>query len=134
MNKNRLEAFSDGVLAIIITIMILEIKAPESNSFESLKTLIPVFLSYVLSFIYVGIYWNNHLHIFQAVKQVNGSVLWGNLFLLFWLSLIPFATSWIGSQHLLGVLLSFVSVWISGLLYFAVALLWIVPNTRIENK
>lgn len=188
MNKNRLEAFSDGVLAIIITIMILEIKAPESNSFESLEPLIPVFLSYVLSFIYVGIYWNNHHHIFQAVKQVNGSVLWGNLFLLFWLSLIPFATSWIGSQHfsavpmslygfilfmcglsytrllkkiiklegkdsllakvtekdykgkillalyLLGVLVSFVSVWISGLLYFAVALLWIVPNTRIEKQ
>lgn len=106
MNKNRLEAFSDGVLAIIITIMILEIKAPESNSFESLKPLIPVFLSYVLSFIYVGIYWNNHHHIFQAVKQVNGSVLWGNLFLLFWLSLIPFATSWIGSQHFSAVPMS----------------------------
>lgn len=188
MNNNRLEAFSDGILAIIITIMILEIKAPESNSFESLKPLIPVFLSYVLSFIYVGIYWNNHHHIFQAVKQVNGSILWGNLFLLFWLSLIPFATSWIGSQHfsavpmscygfilfmcglsytrllkkiiklegedsllakvtekdykgrislalyLLGVLLSFVSVWISGLLYFAVALLWIIPNMRIEKQ
>ncbi|MFI0491798.1 TMEM175 family protein [Flavobacterium sp.] len=188
MNKNRLEAFSDGVLAIIITIMILEIKVPNSNSFESLKPLIPVFLSYVLSFAYVGIYWNNHHHIFQAVKQVNGKVLWGNLFLLFWLSLIPFATSWIGSQHfsavpmscygfilfmcglsytilvkkiiklegknsllakvtqkdykgrislvfyLLGISLAFVSVWISGLLYFAVALFWIVPNMRIEKE
>ena len=188
MNKNRLEAFSDGVLAIIITIMILEIKVPNSNSFESLQPLIPVFLSYILSFIYIGIYWNNHHHIFQAVKQVNGSILWGNLFLLFWLSLIPFATSWIGSQHFsvvpmscygfilfmcglsytillkkiiklegkdsllakvtekdykgkislvsysLGILLAFVSVWISGLLYFAVALIWIVPNMRIEKE
>jgi uncharacterized membrane protein len=188
MNKNRIEAFSDGVLAIIITIMILEIKVPESNTFDSLKPLIPVFLSYVLSFAYVGIYWNNHHHMFQAVKQINGSVLWGNLFLLFWLSLIPFATSWIGSQHfaavpmscygfilfmcavsytillnkiiklegkdsllakiaekdykgktslicyLLGIPLAFVSVWISGLLYFAVALLWIVPDMRIEKQ
>ncbi len=188
MNKNRIEAFSDGVLAIIITIMILEIKVPESNTFDSLKLLIPVFLSYVLSFAYVGIYWNNHHHMFQAVKQINGSVLWGNLFLLFWLSLIPFATSWIGSQHfaavtmscygfilfmcavsytillnkiiklegkdsllakiaekdykgkislfcyLLGVPLAFVSVWISGLLYFTVALIWIVPDMRIEKQ
>ena len=83
MHKNRLEAFSDGVLAIIITIMILEIKAPVTNSFESLTSLLPVFLSYVLSFVYIGIYWNNHHHIFQAVKHVNGSILWGNLFLLF---------------------------------------------------
>mgnify|MGYP000190360943 FL=1 len=117
MKKNRLEAFSDGVLAIIITIMILEIKAPESNSFESLKSLIPVFLSYILSFIYVGIYWNNHHHIFQAVKQVNGSVLWGNLFLLFWLSLIPFATSWIGSQHFSAVPMS---------LYGFILFMWLV--------
>ena len=188
MNKSRLEAFSDGVLAIIITIMILEIKAPEDNSFESLKPLIPVFLSYVLSFAYVGIYWNNHHHMFQVVKKVNGSILWGNLFLLFWLSLIPFGTSWIGSQHfaaipmsvygsillmcavsyfslqnqiiklegkdsvlyravekdskgkislacyILAIPLAFVSPWISGLLYSAVALLWIVPDTRIEKQ
>jgi uncharacterized membrane protein len=188
MHKNRLEAFSDGVLAIIITIMILEIKAPVTNSFESLLSLLPIFLSYVLSFLYIGIYWNNHHHIFQAVKHVNGSILWGNLFLLFWLSLIPFATSWIGSQHfsavpmslygfvlfmsgfsynillkkilklegkdsvlarvtekdnkgkislfcyLLGIPTSFISVWISGFLYFAVALLWIIPNKKIENE
>jgi uncharacterized membrane protein len=188
MHKNRLEAFSDGVLAIIITIMILEIKAPVENSFVSLMPLLPVFLSYILSFAYIGIYWNNHHHIFQAVKHVNGSILWGNLFLLFWLSLIPFATSWIGSQHfsavpmslygfvlfmsgfsynillnkilklegknsvlarvtekdnkgkislfcyLLGIPTSFLSVWISGFLYFGVALLWIIPNKKIENE
>ncbi|WP_394775898.1 TMEM175 family protein [Flavobacterium sp.] len=188
MNKNRLEAFSDGVLAIIITIMILEIKVPEDNSFESLKPLIPVILSYVLSFVYVGIYWNNHHHMLQVVKKVNGSVLWGNLFLLFWLSLIPFATSWIGSQHfsavpmsvygfillmcaisytllqnkiiklegkdsilykavekdkkgkislvcyILAVPLAFVSPWISGLLYTTVALIWVIPDARIEKQ
>lgn len=188
MNKTRIEAFSDGVLAIIITIMVLEIKAPEEDSFESLTHLIPVFLSYVLSFIYVGIYWNNHHHMFQVVKKVNGSILWGNLFLLFWLSLIPFATSWIGEHHfgavpmsiygfvllmcaiaynllqnkiiklegkdsilhravekdlkgkisglayLLAIPLAFVSPWISGLLYIAVAILWIVPDSRIEKQ
>jgi uncharacterized membrane protein len=188
MNKTRLEAFSDGVLAIIITIMILEIKVPEANTFESLKPLIPVVLSYVLSFVYVGIYWNNHHHMFQVVKKVNGSILWSNLFLLFWLSLIPFGTSWIGSQHfaavpmsiygsillmcaisytllqnkiiklegkdsilykavekdkkgnislacyILAVPLSFVSPWISGLLYTAVALIWIIPDRRIEKQ
>jgi uncharacterized membrane protein len=99
MNKSRIEAFSDGVLAIIITIMILEIKVPHESTFESLKPLIPIFLSYVLSFIYVGIYWNNHHHMFQIAKMVDGSVLWANLLLLFWLSLIPFATSWIGEQQ-----------------------------------
>lgn len=188
MNKNRLEAFSDGVLAIIITIMILEIKVPKDSSLESLKPLIPVILSYVLSFAYIGIYWNNHHHMFQVVKKVNGSILWGNLFLLFWLSLIPFGTSWIGSQHFaavpmsvygflllmcavsyfslqnsiiklegkdsalyravekdvkgkisltlyfLSIPLAFVSPWISGLLYIAVALIWIVPDTRIEKQ
>jgi uncharacterized membrane protein len=188
MNKTRLEAFSDGVLAIIITIMILEIKAPEDDSFESLLKLIPVFLSYVLSFVYVGIYWNNHHHMFQVVKKINGSILWGNLFLLFWLSLIPFATSWIGEHHfstvpmsiygfillmcafaynilqnkiirsegndsilnraiekdfkgkistiayLIAIPLAFVSTWISGVLYIAVALLWIVPDSRIEKQ
>lgn len=188
MNKNRLEAFSDGVLAIIITIMILEIKVPEASSFESLKPLIPVVLSYVLSFVYVGIYWNNHHHMLQAVKKVNGSILWGNLFLLFWLSLIPFTTSWIGSQHFAAVPISvygfillmcaisytllqiqiiklegknsilykavekdvkgkisvlcfisavplaFVSPWISGLLYTTVALMWIIPDERIERQ
>lgn len=188
MNKSRLEAFSDGVLAIIITIMILEIKVPENNSFESLKPLIPVILSYVLSFVYVGIYWNNHHHMFQVIKKVNGSILWSNLFLLFWLSLIPFGTSWIGSQnfaavpmsiygfillmcaisyfflqnqiiklegkdsilykavekdkkgkislacYISAVPLAFVSPWISGLLYTTVALIWIIPDRRIEKQ
>jgi uncharacterized membrane protein len=188
MNKTRIEAFSDGVLAIIITIMVLEIKAPEEDSFESLAHLIPVFLSYVLSFIYVGIYWNNHHHMFQVVKKVNGSILWGNLFLLFWLSLIPFATSWIGEHHfaavpmgiygfvllmcavaynllqnkiiklegkdsilqravdkdlkgkistltyLLAIPSAFISPWISGLLYIAIAILWIIPDSRIEKQ
>jgi uncharacterized membrane protein len=188
MNKSRLEAFSDGVLAIIITIMVLEIKAPEDDSFESLQRLIPVFLSYVLSFIYVGIYWNNHHHMLQVVKKINGSILWSNLFLLFWLSLIPFATSWIGEHHFSAVPMSvygfvllmcaiaynilqnkiiklegsdsilhravendlkgkistlayvsaiplaFVSPWISGLIYIAIALLWIIPDSRIEKQ
>lgn len=188
MNKSRLEAFSDGVLAIIITIMVLEIKAPEDDSFESLQHLIPIFLSYVLSFIYVGIYWNNHHHMLQVVKRINGSILWSNLFLLFWLSLIPFATSWIGEHHfsavpmsiygfvllmcavaynilqnkiiklegndsilnkavendlkgkistlayVLAIPLAFVSPWISGLIYIAIALLWIIPDSRIEKQ
>lgn len=188
MNKSRLEAFSDGVLAIIITIMILEIKVPNDNTFESLKPLIPVILSYVLSFAYVGIYWNNHHHMFQVVKKVSGSILWSNLFLLFWLSLIPFGTSWIGSQHfaavpmgvygfillmcaisyvilqnkiiklegkdsvlnqavqkdikgkismtcyIMAIPLAFVSPWISGLLYITVALIWIIPDRRIEKQ
>ncbi|TRX42812.1 TMEM175 family protein [Flavobacterium restrictum] len=188
MNKSRIEAFSDGVLAIIITIMILEIKAPEADSFESLKPLIPIFLSYVLSFIYVGIYWNNHHHMFQVVKKIDGSVLWFNTILLFWLSLIPFATNWIGSQsfatipiatygfillmcalsylmlqnkiiklegkesvlyqaikndkkgkislvcYILAIPLAFFSPIISGILYISVALIWIIPDKRIENQ
>ncbi len=187
MNKNRVEAFSDGVLAIIITIMIIEIKAPHENSFEALVPLIPIFLSYLLSFAYIGIYWNNHHHLFQATKTINGTVLWLNMHLLFWLSLIPFATSWIGEEHFASVPMSiygfvllmcaiaynllqnklihlhgeesilqqaikkdkkgkisllcyiaaiplaFVSTWISGLLFIAVALLWIVPDRRIES-
>ena len=95
MTKNRLEAFSDGVMAIIITIMVLEIKVPHGDGLSDLLPLLPVFLSYVLSFIYLGIYWNNHHHLFHAVKHVNGSILWANLHLLFWLSLVPFASgSW----------------------------------------
>lgn len=99
MNKNRLEAFSDGVLAIIITIMVLELKVPHDSSLHALLELAPVFMSYVLSFIYVGIYWNNHHHMLQLVKKVNGKVLWANLHLLFWLSLFPFATAWMGENH-----------------------------------
>ena len=100
MGKGRLEAFSDGVLAIILTIMVLELKAPEGTTLESLLPLAPSLLSYVLSFLYVGIYWNNHHHLLQACKRVNGSVLWANLHLLFWLSLLPFATRWMGDHHL----------------------------------
>lgn len=99
MNKTRLEAFSDGVLAIIITIMILEIKVPQGNEFADLKPLIPKFLSYVLSFIYVGIYWNNHHYLLHGLSKVNGKVLWSNLHLLFWLSLIPVSTGWMGEHN-----------------------------------
>lgn len=99
MNKTRLEAFSDGVLAIIITIMVLELKVPEGMDFESLRPIFPKFLSYILSFIYVGIYWNNHHHMMHTVKQVTGGILWANLHLLFWLSLVPFVTAWIGENN-----------------------------------
>ena len=99
MSKGRLEAFSDAVIAIIITIMVLELKVPHSESLESLRPLVPIFLSYVLSFVYVGIYWNNHHHMLQASKRVSGPVLWANLHLLFWLSLFPFATGWMGENH-----------------------------------
>jgi uncharacterized membrane protein len=96
MNKGRLEAFSDGFLAIIITIMVLELKPPHGADIEALRSIGPVFISYILSFIYVGIYWNNHHHMLQAARQVNGATLWTNLHLLFWLSLIPFVTAWMG--------------------------------------
>ena len=99
MKTGRLEAFSDGVIAIIITIMVLEMKAPESAQLDALRPVLPAFLSYILSFIYVGIYWNNHHHLFQAAQRVNGRVLWANLHLLFWLSLIPFVTRWMGGSH-----------------------------------
>ena len=99
MTKNRLEAFSDGVLAIIITIMVLELKVPHGDDFAALKPLLPVFLSYVLSFLYVGIYWNNHHHLLHSTQQVSGAILWANLHLLFWLSLFPFATGWMGENH-----------------------------------
>ena len=100
MKTNRLEAFSDGVLAIIITIMVMQLRAPEELTFEALEPIIPLFVSYLVSFIYIGIYWNNHHHLFQITKKVNGKILWANMHLLFWLSLIPFATSWIGSDHI----------------------------------
>ena len=187
MKKGRLEAFSDGVLAIIITIMVLEIKVPHGGNLNALKSLIPVFFSYILSFIYIGIYWNNHHHLFQAVKQVSGSILWANLHLLFWLSLIPFVTGWMGENHfsetpmalygvvllmaamastilkklvlsehgtdsllskalekgvkeklslclyVLAIPLAFVNPWISAAIFIIVALIWIVPDKRIEN-
>ena len=99
MNKTRLEAFSDGVIAIIITIMVLEMKVPHGTEFSDLAPLLPVFLSYVLSFVNVGIYWNNHHHLLHTVKHVSGGILWANLHLLFWLSLMPFATGWMGENH-----------------------------------
>lgn len=99
MQKNRLEAFSDGVIAIILTIMVLEMKVPHSTELSSLLGVIPVLISYVLSFIYIGIYWNNHHHLLHAVRKVDGLTLWANLHLLFWLSLLPFATGWMGENH-----------------------------------
>jgi len=123
MTKNRLEAFSDGVLAIIITIMVLEMHAPHTADLASLRPLVPVFISYALSFTFVGIYWNNHHHMIQAAERVNGAILWANLHLLFWLSLIPFSTAWMGLNDfgsapvaLYGVVLLF-----SGIAYFILA-------------
>ena len=187
MNKGRLEAFSDGVIAIIITIMVLEMKVPHGTDLAALRPLLPVFLSYVLSFVNVGIYWNNHHHLLHAARQVDGRVLWANLLLLFWLSLFPFCTGWMGENHfaslptaLYGVVLlmaaysyialqraivavdgassplatavgadrkglvsrlmymaaiaaAFVRPWIAWALYVAVALLWFVPDRRIER-
>jgi uncharacterized membrane protein len=187
MGKNRLEAFSDGVIAIIITIMVLEIKVPHGEAIKTLVPLIPVFLSYVLSFLYIGIYWNNHHHMFHATQNITGPMLWANLHLLFWLSLIPFATGWMGENHfaaapsaLYGVVLLMAAIaywtlqqriiasqgpnsilkkavggdwkgklslilytvaitlafrwhWGSMALYVFVALLWLIPDRRIEN-
>lgn len=187
MTKGRLEAFSDGVMAIIITIMVLELKVPEGSSWMSLKPLFPKFLAYIFSFIYVGIYWNNHHHMFQAVKKVNGSILWANLHLLFWLSLMPIATEWIGATHfaenpvaaygiclimsavaytimehlivkcegensrlkeaihskfkeyisiifyVLGIAVSFFYPYIAIGFYYLVALIWLIPDKRIEK-
>lgn len=99
MHKGRMEAFTDGVIAVIITIMVLELKLPRAPTWQALAADLPVFLSYVLSFVYVGIYWNNHHHMLQAVERVNGKVLWANLFFLFWLSLFPFTTSWLNESH-----------------------------------
>src|SRR6185503_10421294 len=99
MSKGRVEAFSDGVIAIIITIMVLELKVPYAADLNALRPLLPVFLSYILSFVYVGIYWNNHHHLFHAAQRVNGPIMWANLHLLFWLSLIPFVTGWMGENH-----------------------------------
>src|SRR3989442_11084825 len=103
MSKGRLEAFSDGVIAILITIMVLELKVPRGADWAALHSVIPLFLSYLLSFVFLGIYWNNHHHLLQAIKQVDGRVLWANLHLLFWLSLIPFVTGWLGETHLAAV-------------------------------
>ncbi|MBU4498782.1 MAG: TMEM175 family protein [Thiobacillus sp.] len=187
MGKNRLEAFSDGVIAILITIMVLELKVPHGDDLATLAPLYPVFLSYVLSFVYLGIYWNNHHHMLHASHQVTGAILWANLHLLFWLSLIPFATGWMGENHFApapaalyglvllmaavayGILqrliiaaqgrdsilqkavgrdwkgkvspllyataipLAFWSQWLSVALYVLVAVMWLVPDRRIEK-
>jgi uncharacterized membrane protein len=188
MKKSRLEAFSDGVIAILITIMVLELRVPHSSDLAALRPLVPVFLCYILSFIYIGIYWNNHHHMFQMVREVKGSILWANTHLLFWLSLIPFSTSWMGQNHfaplsvafyganlfacgtayfilakllvsaqgansplrralggegkekismvlyLLAIPLAFWNRWISCAIYVGIALLWLVPDTRIERN
>jgi uncharacterized membrane protein len=187
MEKGRLEAFSDGVIAIIITIMVLELKVPHGNDLAALRPLIPVFLSYVLSFVFIGIYWNNH-HLLQATRHVNGFILWANLHLLFWLSLIPFATGWMGQNnfaalpvalygvvlllaaiayyiltrtlinrhgkdsalatainrdfkgklsmvfYLVAIILSFVNSWLSCSIYILVAIIWLIPDRRIERS
>jgi uncharacterized membrane protein len=187
MSKGRLEAFSDGVIAIIITIMVLELIPPHEADLDALRPLIPLFLSYVLSFVYIGIYWNNHHHLFQVVKQVDGRVLWANLHLLFWLSLIPFTTAWMGENnfstwpvaiyglvlclagvayfiltrallaihgqesvlaaalgrdfkgkvsvliYLVAISLAFVNSLLAGALYVLVAIMWLIPDRRIEK-
>jgi len=187
VRTGRLEAFSDGVIAIIITIMVLELKVPHGESIDALAPVLPVFLSYVLSFAYVGIYWNNHHHLLHTCDRVNGAILWANLHLLFWLSLFPFATAWMGENHyaaapsavygvilfmaaiaffilqqciiasqgsdsllkravradwkgklspalyLIGIAAAFWSHWLSQGLYVLVALLWLVPDRRIER-
>ncbi len=187
MSKSRLEAFSDGVIAILITIMVLELRPPEGAELGALRPLIPVFLSYLLSFIYVGIYWNNHHHLFQVVERVDGRVLWANLHLLFWLSLIPFATAWLDEAgltpwpaafygmvllmaavayfvmtrallavhatdstlaralgrdikgklsvviYLVAIVLAFIAPWLSVALYVLAALIWFVPDRRMEK-
>ena len=187
MSKARLEAFSDGVIAIIITIMVLELKVPHGDSFATLRPLLPAFLSYVLSFVYVGIYWNNHHHMLHTCRKVTGPILWANLHLLFWLSLVPFVTAWMGENHfaavpvavygvvLLGAAIAYYAMtrvllanhahdsllaralgsdfkgrisvliyvaaiavafrlpWLSGLLYATVAVIWLVPDRRMER-
>jgi uncharacterized membrane protein len=128
MSKGRLEAFSDGVFAILITIMVLELHAPEGDTFEALKPLLPKFISYVLSFVYVAIYWNNHHHMLQAVKHVNGKVLWYNTLLLFCISLIPFVTAWMGENHF-----SAFPVALYGIVLFLCSLsYWLVLHTLIR--
>ncbi|MFC4263161.1 TMEM175 family protein [Ferruginibacter yonginensis] len=120
MKKNRVEAFSDGVIAIIITIMVLELKVPHGNQLHDLKSLLPIALSYVLSFVNVGLYWNNHHHLFQAVEKINGKVLWANTHLLFWLSLMPFSTAWMGENDFTKwpvILYGFILM-MSGIAYF----------------
>jgi uncharacterized membrane protein len=130
MGKGRLEAFSDGVIAIIITIMVLEMKVPHGDSLESLLPLLPVFLSYVLSFVYVGIYWNNHHHMLHASTKISGNVLWANLHLLFWLSLMPFATGWMGENHFAALPSALYGV----VLLMAAIAYWILQQSIIASE
>src|SRR5918996_6147634 len=125
MGKNRLEAFSDGVLAIIITIMVLEMKVPHGDSLAVLRPILPVFLSYILSFVTLGIYWNNHHHMLHAAKTVSGGILWANLHLLFWLSLFPFVTGWMGENHFASVPSALYGV----VLFMAAIAYWILQQT-----
>lgn len=125
MNKTRLEAFSDAVIAIIMTIMVLELKIPHGTDLAALKPLLPVFLAYVLSFVYLAIYWNNHHHMLQATRKVNGKVLWANMLLLFWLSLIPFATGWMGENHFAPLPTA---------IYGVVLLMAAISYTLLQNK
>jgi uncharacterized membrane protein len=188
MSKGRLEAFSDGVLAILITILVLELKLPHGEDWVSLRAMAPTFCAYVLSFIFLGIYWNNHHHMLQMTRKINGKILWANLHLLFWLSLVPFATGWMGETHLAplptaaygavlffagiaylilqnlivahqgtdsplaaaighdvkgrlsailyatAIALAFVRSWIAAAIYVCVALMWLVPDRRIEER
>jgi uncharacterized membrane protein len=143
MNKGRLEAFSDGVIAILITIMVLELHVPEGVDWVALRELAPTFLSYVLSFIYLGIYWNNHHHLWQVARRVNGPILWANLHLLFWLSLVPFATGWMGENEFarLPVVLYGFVLWMSGLAYYILTRSMVslhgkdsVIDTALRNK
>jgi uncharacterized membrane protein len=129
MRKERLEAFSDGVLAIIITIMVLEIKVPLGARLSDLKPLIPVFSSYILSFIYIGIYWNNHHHMMHTVKHVTGDILWANLHLLFWLSLVPFVTGWMGENHF-----KTIPVALYGIVLLMAAIAYYLLQTRIISN
>ena len=130
MEKNRLEAFSDGVIAIIITIMVLELKVPHGADFAALRPLLPVVLSYLLSFVYVGIYWNNHHHLFQAAQRVTGTILWANLHLLFWLSLIPFVTGWMGENHFAAVPTALYGV----VLFMAAVAYWCLQGAIISEQ
>ncbi len=128
MGKERLAAFSDGVLAIIITIMVLELRAPHGDGLAALRPLLPVFLSYVLRFIYIGIYWNNHHHLLAVTERVSGAVLWANMHLLFWLSLVPFATGWLGETYFAPAPTA-----AYGVVLLAAALMWLIPDRRIER-
>lgn len=130
MGKGRLEAFSDGVLAIIITIMVLELKVPHGENIDALASLMPVFFSYVLSFVYVGIYWNNHHHMLHTAQSVTGPILWANLHLLFWLSLFPFATGWMGENHFAAV----PSAIYGGVLFMAAVAYWILQQTIVASQ